>query len=214
MCLGRFLGTGALREWNSGSSWNYGANSTVTPLTVDQARQAAEKYIQSLNITGLETGEVMIFDNNACVVVKESETGLGAFELLVDSVSQTAYPEYGPDMMWNLKYSGLNHNNMMGGFGGMMGGGMMSGWNYQNTTPANVSAGMTVTPEQAVEYAQQYLDANIAGATAAADPTQFYGYYTFDFEKDGKIIGILSVNGYNGQIFLHTWHNTFIEEAE
>jgi hypothetical protein len=54
----------------------------------------------------------------------------------------------------------------------------------------------------------------ITGATAATDPTQFYGYYTIDFEKDGKVIGMLSVNGYSGQVFLHTWHGTFIEEAE
>jgi hypothetical protein len=25
---------------------------------------------------------------------------------------------------------------------------------------------------------------------------------------------MLSVNGYNGQVFLHTWHGTFIEESE
>ena len=189
-------GNGGMMNMMGGYGWNNETNPNVTPLTVDQARQAAEKYVQSLNITGLETGEVMIFDNNAYVVVKESDTGLGAFELLVDPVSQTAYPEYGPDMMWNLKYSGLNHNNMtlapgasagVGGFGGMMGGGMMGGWNYQNTIPADVSVEMTVTPEQAIEYAQTYLDANFAGATAATDPTQFYGYYTLDFEKDGKI---------------------------
>ena len=192
---------------------NNGTNSNVTPLTVDQAKAAAEKYIQSLNIQGLETGEVMIFDNNGYVIVKESETGLGAFELLVDPSSQVAYPEYGPNMMWNVKYGGLTHSGMMGG--GMMGSnGMMSGWNYQATPSANVSAEMTVTSEQAVEYTQQYLDSNYAGATAATDPMQFYGYYTLDFEKDGKIIGMLSVNGYNGQIFLHTWHGAFIEEAE
>ena len=44
--------------------------------------------------------------------------------------------------------------------------------------------------------------------------SQFYGYYTLDFSKDGKIVGMLSVNGYSGQIFLHTWHGTFIEEAQ
>ena len=64
------------------------------------------------------------------------------------------------------------------------------------------------------EFAQQYLDANIVGATAATDPVQLYGYYTLDFEKDSKIIGMLSVNGYSGQVFLHTWHGTFIEETE
>jgi len=38
--------------------------------------------------------------------------------------------------------------------------------------------------------------------------------YTLDFEKDGKVAGMLSVNGYSGQVFLHTWHGTFIEESE
>ena len=206
----------------NGNGWNNGTNTNVTPLTVDQARAAAVKYIETLNIQGLETGEVMIFDNNAYVIVKESETGLGAFELLVDPVSQVAYPEYGPNMMWNLKYGGLGHSNMMGN-GGMMGGnagmmsgnaGMMSGWDYQATPSANISSDMTVTSEQAIQYAQQYLDTNYAGATAATDPMQFYGYYTLDFEKDGQIVGMLSVNGYSGQIFLHTWHGTFIEETE
>ncbi len=191
------------------NGWNNGTSTNVTPLTVDQTKAAAEKYIQILNVQGLEIGEVMIFDNNAYVIVRETETGLGAFELLIDPVSQTAYPEYGPNMMWNVKYSDTNHTNMMGGYGGMMG-----GWNYQNQTSADVAAEMTVTPKQAVEYAQQYLDSNYAGATAATDPMQFYGYYTLDFEQDGKIVGMLSVNGYNGQIFLHTWHGTFIEETE
>jgi hypothetical protein len=204
------MGPGMMQR---GYGWNGRTNSNTTPLTVDQARQAAEKYVQTLNISGLETGEVMIFDNNAYVVIKESKTGVGAFELLVDPVSGVAYPEYGPNMMWNVKYGGLGHDSMMGGYGGMMGG-MMGSWNYQYQIPTDVSAEVTVSAEQAVQYAQQYLDANYAGATAANDPTQFYGYYTLDFEKDDKIIGMLSVNGYNGQVFLHTWHGTFIEEAE
>jgi hypothetical protein len=188
-------------------------NANLTPLTVDQAKAAAEKYLANLNNSDLQIAEVMIFDNNAYVVVKETSTGNGAFELLVDPVSQIAYPEHGPNMMWNLKYSGLNHQYMMGGNSGMMGGNgnMMSGWD--NTTSANVSVTMTVTPEQAIAYAQRYLDTNISGATAATDPIQFYGYYTLDFEKDGKVAGMLSVNGYSGQVFLHTWHGTFIEEA-
>ncbi len=192
-----------------GHGWNNGTNSNVTPLTVDQAKAAAGKYIQSLSVQGLEIGEVMIFNNNAYVVVKESATGLGAFELLVDPASQVAYPEYGPNMMWNLKYGGLGHGSMMGGRGGMMG-----GWNNQSTTPATVSADMPVTLDQAIKNAQTYLDQNQPGVIAATDPVQFYGYYTLDFSKDGKVVGMLSVNGFNGQIFLHTWHGTFIEEAK
>jgi hypothetical protein len=196
-----------------GMMGGYGYNNVnLTPLTVNQAKAAAEKYLANLDNSDLKIAEVMIFDNNAYVVVKEASTGNGAFELLVDSGSELAYPEHGPNMMWNLKYGGLNHQYMMGNNGGMIG--MMGGSGWDSTIPADVSAEMTVTPEQAIEYAQKYIDTNISGATAAPDVIKFYGYYTLDFEKDGKVAGMLSVNGYSGQIFFHTWHGTFIEESE
>ena len=69
-----------------------------------------------------------------------------------------------------------------------------------------------IKPKKAL-LLQKYLDANIPGATTE-HPMQFYGYYTLDFEKDGKVASMLSVNGNSGQIFLHTWHGTFIEEIE
>jgi len=209
---------GMMNDGNMMNGYRYNTT-TATPLTIDQTKAAAEKYLANLNDPDLEIDEIMIFDNNGYVIVKETSTGTGAFELLVDPISQLAYPEHGPNMMWNLKYSGLNHQNMMGN-GGMMGGGMMMGGygntmmlGWDNTTPLDVTTVMTVTPEQAVDYAQKYLDANIAGATTE-HPVQFYGYYTLDFEKDGKVAGMLSVNGYSGQVFLHTWHGIFIEEAE
>jgi hypothetical protein len=190
-------------------------NANATPLTIDQTKAAAESYLSTLDNSGLLIAEIMIFDNNGYVIVKEASTGMGAFELLVDPISRIAYPEHGPNMMWNLKYSLVNHDSTMGGnsYGMMNGYGstMMQGW--ASTTPLDVSAEMTITPKRAVEYAQQYLDANFAGATTE-HPMQFYGYYTLDFEKDGKIVGMLSVNGYSGQVFLHTWHGTFIEETK
>ncbi len=188
--------------------YGYGSTSS-TPLAVAQAQSAAEKYLANLNNPDLKIAEIMIFSNNAYVAVKESSTGIGAFELLVDPASQIAYPEYGPNMMWNQKYGALNHQYMMGGYGGMMRG---FGWN--GTVPSQPSGAMTVNSEQAVAAAQTFLDANLPGTTAATDPMQFYGYYTLDFTRDGKVAGMLSVNGYTGQVFLHTWHGAFIEEAE
>jgi len=202
---------GGMNPMMGGYNNNY---ANATPLTVEQAKAAAEKYLTNLNNSDLKITEVMIFNNNAYLVVKETSTGNGAFELLVDPGSQVAYPEYGPNMMWNLKYGCLNMEQMMGGNNSMMGGGMMGNCNGNNATPPNVSAAMTVNPEQAIQFAQKYLDANIPGATAATDPSKFYGYYTLDFKKDGKVAGMLSVNGYSGQVFLHTWHGTFLEESE
>ncbi len=193
--------TGYARGPMMGGGYSYAAN--VQPLTVDEAKQSAQKYVDSLGLSDLSLGEVMVFDNNAYVVVKETSTGMGAFELLVDPTTKVAYPEHGPNMMWNLKYGGVNHTDMMGGYG----------QNFTNTTPSNVSADMPVTQDQAIKNAQTYLDQYLPGNTAATDPIKLYGYYTLDFSKDGKMVGMLSVNGYSGEVFLHTWHGTFIEEA-
>ena len=105
--------------------------------------------------------------------------------------------------MWNLKYAGLNRQFMMGGRG-MMGGTIFS------ATPAQVSASMPVSSVQALQAAQQYLDTTLPGSKTATDADPFSGYYTIDILRDGKITGMLSVNGYNGQVFLHTWHGSFI----
>lgn len=191
-----------------GSGYANGAAST-NPLTVDQAKAAAEQYLANLNNADLRIAEIMVFDNNAYVAVKETSSGMGAFELLVDPAAQVAYPEHGPNMMWNQKYGALNHEYMMGGYGG----GMMRGYDWNGAVPGQAAAEMTITSEQAVAAAQKYLDAELAGTTAATDPMQFHGYYTLDFTRDGKVAGMLSVNGYTGQVWLHTWHGSFIEES-
>jgi hypothetical protein len=90
--------------------------------------------------------------------------------------------------------------------GGMMG--MMGRFWGQQWGP------LTVTVAQARTAAQQWLDANLPGARLADDETQFYGYYTMDFLKDGQPAGMLSVNGYTGQVWYHTWHGAFIGERE
>jgi len=168
------------------------------PLTVDQAQQAVDTYLKGLNNPDLSVGEVMIFDNNAYVMVKETSTGLGAMELLVDPVTQAVSPEPGPNMMWNLKYGMMNGSGMMGG----------------NAAPKDVSPDMPVTPEQAVQAAQRYLDSYQAGTQAEQQPDKFYGYYTLHILKDGQVVGMLSVNGFNSQVFPHTWHGNFIEMSK
>ena len=221
---GTMMGRGNYGMMDRGGRGGYGMmgprgfidnQANLAPLSTEQARAAAQKYIAATNITDLAIADVMIFSNNAYVAVKETSTGTGAFELLVDPASQVAYPEYGPNMMWNLKYGGLNHSSMMGGYGGGMMGprGSQGAYGWNSDPSQGVTAPLTVSPQQAVQSAQKYLDANLAGAVAASDPMQFYGYYTLDFSRDGKITGMLSVNGYTGQVFLHTWHGSFIQEA-
>jgi hypothetical protein len=176
------------------------------PLTIAQAEQAVENYLAAFNNDDLELAEVMVFDNHAYAEIVEKSTGIGAMEVLVDPATLNVYPEYGPNMMWNLKYG------MMAGRGGRMGG-MMGGYWNQNVDET-VSAEMTVTPEQAIANAQAYLDRNLAGATVEDHADPFYGYYTLHVQRDGEVVGMLSVNGFSGDVFLHTWHGDFIEMSE
>lgn len=206
---------------DGGMMGGYGSLYGVTPLSVDEARQAVESYLKSFGNDDLAIKEIMTFDNNAYAIITEKSTGVGAFELLVDPVTKAVFPEYGPNMMWNLKYG------MMSGFGGygvmgpgmMMGvgnrsGGMMNGTGPNNTQVPEVSADMPVSADEASQVAQRYLDAYYPGVKVSNEVTAFYGYYTMDIERDGKIVGMMSVNGFTRQVFPHTWHGKFIEMSE
>jgi hypothetical protein len=151
----------------------------------------------------------MIFGNHAYAQIMNSETGQGAFEVLVDPVTGNVFPEPGPNMMWNTEYGMMSSSNygMMGEdqYGSMMRGNMMGNFGY---TP---DAEINVTAEDAVALAQEYLDAYLPGKTADAHADAFPGYYTLHVLEDGETIGMLSVDAYSGQVFLHHWHGDFIE---
>jgi hypothetical protein len=192
--------------YGMGMMGRFNNNYTGTPLTIDETKTAVESYITSLNNADLALQEVMVFNNNAYGLIIEKSTGKGALEVLVDPLTKTVSPEFGPNMMWNQKFSPMGAG---GCGGGMMGASGSCGAAKPSTTNA---AEMTVTTAQATQYAQEYLDKNITGTKAASDPMTFYGYYTLDYTRDGKPVGMLSVNGNTGQVWLHTWHGTFIEE--
>jgi YHS domain-containing protein len=42
----------------------------------------------------------------------------------------------------------------------------------------------------------------------------FCGYYTIHAVKDGQIYGMLSVDGYSGQVWYHNWHGQFVDMLE
>lgn len=179
-----------------------GSPASATPITIEQAKQAVEGYLNRLNNPDLVLSEIMVFDNNAYARITEKSTGTGAMELLVDPASLTVFPEQGPNMMWNLKYGPMRGRGMMGGGSGMMG------------NPVNNSGSMTITSEAAGKISQQYLDQQFPGFQVSSEPDPFYGYYTIDILKDGQPTGMLSVNGYSGDVFLHTWHGNFVEMWE
>ena len=70
---------------------------------------------------------------------------------------------------------------------------------------------MPVTLNQAAVNAQQYLNSYYPGTTVGYITT-FYGYYSVQVLQSGKTYDVLSVNGYTGQVWYHTWHGAFIQE--
>jgi hypothetical protein len=166
---------------------------TGTPLTIANAVTIAQNYVSSIGNPDLVVKHVEEYSANFYVQVTE-KTGNGAFELLINKYTGSIYPEMGPNMMWNTKY-------------GMMRGGILGGIVGTPTTT------MTVTPTQATTNAQTYLNTYIAGATTG-DVTTFYGYYTIEVLNGGTTYGMLSVNGYSGQVWIHTWHGTFVQELQ
>jgi hypothetical protein len=196
------------------------ARDGVDDLTA--AREAVESSLQGYGNPNLEVVEVMEFANNYYAEVREKDTGIGAMELLVDKNTGAVYPEPGPNMMWNTKYGMMtggsggggpmmgpgSQEGMMGRNGpGMMQGGPPSGQAAQKgATPGDE---MPVNAERATGIADDYLS-RVSPGTHAGEAERFYGYYTLHTEKDGEITGMLSVNGYSGEVWYHSWHGPFI----
>ena len=158
---------------------------TATALSHDDAKEIADNYLASLNNPDLEVDEFEEYFHNFYLSLVEKSTGRGAIEIIIDRY----YGSYQPEpqtMMWNGKY-------------GMMG-------SYQQSQ-------MPVTEPQAMEIAQEFLDVAYPG-TEAGEIVAYYGYYTIMTELEGEHYGMLSVNGYSGDVWYHTWHGMFISEVE
>ncbi len=163
-------------------------------IGIDHAVGVAQGVAASYPGGGLAADEVIEFSNGYYASIREKSTRTGAFEVLIDRATGRVTREPGPDMMWNTRY-------------GRMTGGMMGGRSFAGAGP------MPVTSQQAQAIAQRWLDANQPGAEAQS-PDLFYGYYTVDFEKGGKVAGMLSVNGYSGAVWYHSWHGSFVQARD
>ena len=182
----------------------------LEPLALPEVEAALEAYLDGLE-ADLEIGEIMIFENHAYAQLLEKDTGIGALEVLVDPVTLAVTPEPGPGMMWNLKYGPMGLNPVSGMMG-TIGNGRMHG--TAEMSPQDISPEMAVSPEQAIESAQRYLDQYLPGAGVGDHVTPFYGYYTLHIERGGETVGMLSVHGTSRQVFVHTWHGQLLSAAE
>jgi hypothetical protein len=154
---------------------------------VDQAKVLAEQFVMRQGFD-FAVKEIMEFTNHYYVVIVEKNTDVNAFELLVDRVTGRVFYEPGPNMMWNTKYG-------------------------HHSRQSDPTTNMPITSQVALRNAQGWLDQNFPGGLVY-ELKMFYGYYTVDFSINNRMVGMLSVNGYSGEVWYHSWHGQFIKMVE
>ncbi|MDD2614938.1 MAG: peptidase M4 [Methanosarcina sp.] len=132
--------------------------------------------------SNLEVDDFMAFSSNYYAVLKDTGSNQSIAEILVDRYSGSVYPEPGPNMMWNT-LSGAGRTKEEGADYDLAG---------------------------AKKLTEEFLTGYLPGAKVM-ESKQMPGYYTFDFGRQ-DIEGMLSVNAYNGQIWVHTWHGPYLGE--
>ena len=181
-----YNGYGMMNGGMMGTWNNLPIDSNAPRISLDQALEAAQNYAVAYYGETVAIEEVMEFEANFYALFAEADTGRGAFELLIDPYTGNVSPEPGPNMMWNLKYGHMGSN----------------------------SGDNTISLEEARQFAEQSLDSNWENAEIEGAGASFYGYYTFDYAVDGEMAGMLSINGFDNQVFYHAWHGDFIQEEE
>lgn len=177
---------------------------TGSVIEIAVLEQKVNDYLSSYR-EPLSISDIFVFeDSDYYFSIIEANTGKGAMELLVNPYTGDIYPEFGPNMMWNLKYG------MMGGH--MTSGRGMMGIQYRNT---DIAYENSVSIEKAMSYANEYLQSNFTDTFSVADDVHdFYGYYTFHVMKENVTTGMMSVNGISGEVWYHDWHGKLIEVTE
>jgi hypothetical protein len=190
------------------------SNDTLELISFDEAEGAIRSYLTNFAVGTLGIKEIMIFDNQAYARIIEEDSGIGAFELIVDPVTQFVYHAQGPSLLWNLQYGYMR--------GGGIDSSVLSGPLINVTENFLEEAGtsinndyedgveMPINAEEAIRIADEYLSRFNNGISIEEQAFPFYGYYTIHTLKNGDLSGMLSVNGYTGQVFLHTWHGEFV----
>jgi len=132
--------------------------------------------------SNVEIEDFMAFSSNYYAVLKDVNNNQNIAEVLVDRYSGSVYPEMGPNMMWNTLYG--------------------AGRTQAGNTGYDLAG--------AKKLAEDFLTGYLPGAKIL-ESNEMPGYYTFDFGRN-NIEGMLSVNAYSGQIWVHTWHGSYLGE--
>ncbi|MGY2896410.1 hypothetical protein [Deinococcus sp. UYEF24] len=181
----------------SGTMMNLYAPS-ARPISQDEARRRAQGFVARYGAQA-RIRDFMVFAENYYAQVVDATTGAGLAEVLVDRYNGIVQPEPGPDMLWNTRF---------GMQGGQFGNGMMGG-NQGRQVP---SAPVRYTQAAAQKLADTFVAGYLPGGKVL-EGLPLPGYYTFDYGRKA-IEGMLSVNAFTGEIWVHGWHGVYLGEVK
>jgi hypothetical protein len=181
-----------------------------SPQELSALHDQLQTWLVDHRFAGFSVAEVMAFTKNDYAAVSDKQ-GKPAFELLTWPTLGWVMEEPA-SMMWNTSYGmfgklGASSGGIFGPMG-MMGSGMMGGAGYWYGD----GAGKVSSVAQAAKVANSWLAEFRAGEKAEMDGRTFPGYFTLDTVRNGKTVGMLSVNASTGAVWYHGWHGMFLAE--
>ena len=72
-----------------------------------------------------------------------------------------------------------------------------------------LGSGKAVSAAEAISIAERYPTQARSGEQAEPEAQTFPGYFTLDTTRDGKVVGMLSVNASTGAVWYHDWQGRF-----
>ena len=168
-------------------------------FTLEQLTENVETLLENYS-EPLKISMVYVFeDRDPYFLITEVETDRGAMELRASVRSGVVYAERSIANIWNVKYTQRMGNRRI------IGSGMMGGY-YRDYDLDN-----ELTHEEAVEIAENYVTLKMEGIVLDANHHTFYGYFAFHLLKDREIVGILRVNGFDGEVSLSRFTGALVE---
>lgn len=164
-------------------------------ITIDQVEELVKDYLR--DNSNLRAEEIIEFANDFYVRFSEKDTGINAFVALVHPYNGRLYPGHHPDKYWNTEYRGESYRLSRDG-------GEPLDW---------PSGPMTITEEQAWNDAQRFIERHLPEGRAGA-VERFYGYYTIPVLIFEDVIGLLSINGYTGDVCYEACHGSLIDRVD
>jgi hypothetical protein len=173
------MGAGSMVSNMMSNTISDGFLDVLSPLTsADQARLAIEAFITSSN-SSLQISELWEYGTVYKAELSDT-TGAMAFDLVADKFTGVVMPEMGMSMMLNASYGkGMYKTSAFG-------------------------RKLTVTPAQATDNAQTFINNNGLGYTLLGSAEAYPGYYKFHTTSGGAFGPDIMVDGYNGQIWMNT----------